>query len=283
MAAITADGKRVFTSNVTSGSVSEIDLVERKFVRAIPVAPKVEGIAVTPDGSLVFAGSNTDGTVSIIDTQTAPSSAHSRASSSRTASPPPPTAASPWSAIPRVARLPRSTWPPARWRGSSMACVSPRGEHRARRQDRVRNPRRRSVGGPRGHVHPQAGADDPGRRVARRRGLRPVTGPPAASRSFAGSMRRVLRHSQSLGSRERPVPGAARFPRRRDHEFRIRVVTRTKRQSCVAGRGAGAPALDRGGVTVPVNADFEGGFAVDRKRSPSTWRPRRGPVSRDCR
>ncbi len=33
MAAITADGKRVFTSNVTSGSVSEIDLAEKK-VRA---------------------------------------------------------------------------------------------------------------------------------------------------------------------------------------------------------------------------------------------------------
>lgn len=70
MAAMTADGKRVFTSNVTSGSVSEIDLSGRKFVRAIPVAPKVEGIAVTPDGALVFAGSNTDGTVSIIDTRT---------------------------------------------------------------------------------------------------------------------------------------------------------------------------------------------------------------------
>lgn len=70
MAAMTADGKRVFTSNVTSGSVSEIDLAGRKFVRAIPVAPKVEGIAVTPDGALVFAGSNTDGTVSIIDTRT---------------------------------------------------------------------------------------------------------------------------------------------------------------------------------------------------------------------
>lgn len=70
MAAITADGKRVWTSNVTSGSVSEMDLPGRKFVRAIPVAPKVEGIAVTPDGKLVFAGSNTDGTVSIIDTGT---------------------------------------------------------------------------------------------------------------------------------------------------------------------------------------------------------------------
>ena len=70
MAAITADGSRVYTSNVTSGSVSEIDLAGRKLVRVIPVAPKVEGIAVTPDGSLVFAGSNTDGTVSIIDTRT---------------------------------------------------------------------------------------------------------------------------------------------------------------------------------------------------------------------
>ena len=70
MAAITSDGKHAFTSNVTSGSVSEMDLVERKFVRAIPVAPQVEGIAVTPDGKLVFAGSNTDGTVSIVDNGT---------------------------------------------------------------------------------------------------------------------------------------------------------------------------------------------------------------------
>ena len=70
MVAIPSDGKRAFTSNVTSGSVSEMDLVGRKFVRAIPVAPQVEGIAVTPDGKLVFAGSNTDGTVSIIDTGT---------------------------------------------------------------------------------------------------------------------------------------------------------------------------------------------------------------------
>lgn len=70
MAAITADGKRVFTSNVGSGGVSEMDLVSKSLVRAIAVAPRVEGIAVTPDGKLVFAGSNTDGTVSVIDTRT---------------------------------------------------------------------------------------------------------------------------------------------------------------------------------------------------------------------
>lgn len=69
MVAITGDGKRAFTSNIGSGSVSELDLEARRFVRSIPVAPRVEGIAVTPDGRFVFAGSNTSGTVSVIDTR----------------------------------------------------------------------------------------------------------------------------------------------------------------------------------------------------------------------
>jgi len=70
MAALTADGKRVWTSNVGSGGVSEMDLVSKAFVRSIQVAPRVEGIAVTPNGKYVFAGSNTEGTVSVIDTDT---------------------------------------------------------------------------------------------------------------------------------------------------------------------------------------------------------------------
>src|SRR5262245_43499769 len=70
MAALTGDGKRVWTSNVGSGGVSEMDLVGKAFVRSIQVAPQVEGIAVTPDGKFVLAGSNTAGTVSIIDTGT---------------------------------------------------------------------------------------------------------------------------------------------------------------------------------------------------------------------
>jgi YVTN family beta-propeller protein len=70
MVALTADGKRAFTSNVGGGSVSEFDLSTHSLVRVIQVAPRVEGIAVTPDGSAVWAGSNTDGTVSIIDTKT---------------------------------------------------------------------------------------------------------------------------------------------------------------------------------------------------------------------
>lgn len=69
MVAVTADGRRAFTANVGSGSVSEIDLAARRFVRTIAVAPRVEGIAVTPDGAFVWAGSNTNGTVSVIDTR----------------------------------------------------------------------------------------------------------------------------------------------------------------------------------------------------------------------
>ena len=70
MVAITADGKRAFTSNIGGGGVSEIDLAGKALARVIPVAPRVEGIAVTPDGSAVWAGSNTNGTVSIIETRT---------------------------------------------------------------------------------------------------------------------------------------------------------------------------------------------------------------------
>ena len=70
MVALTADGKRAFTSNVGDGSVSEFDLVAKKFVRTIATGPRTEGVAVTPDGTAVWAGSNTNGTVAIIDTKT---------------------------------------------------------------------------------------------------------------------------------------------------------------------------------------------------------------------
>jgi YVTN family beta-propeller protein len=70
MVAVTADGKRGFTSNIGAGSVTEVDIPGKATVRTIAVAPRVEGIAVTPDGGAVWAGSNTNGTVSIIDTKT---------------------------------------------------------------------------------------------------------------------------------------------------------------------------------------------------------------------
>lgn len=70
MVAVAADGKRAFTANIGSGSVSELNLETRTLVRTIDVAPNVEGIAVVPDASAVWAGSNTNGTVSVIDTRT---------------------------------------------------------------------------------------------------------------------------------------------------------------------------------------------------------------------
>jgi YVTN family beta-propeller protein len=70
MVAVSADGTRAWTANITPGSVSEIDLTTGAFVRTIAVAPRVEGIAITPDGREVWAGSNTNGTVSVIDTRT---------------------------------------------------------------------------------------------------------------------------------------------------------------------------------------------------------------------
>ena len=69
MVAVTADGKRAWTTNVGDGTVSELDVAGRKYVGTIPVAGRNEGIAVTPDGALVFAGSNVAKAVSVIDTR----------------------------------------------------------------------------------------------------------------------------------------------------------------------------------------------------------------------
>jgi YVTN family beta-propeller protein len=71
MLAMTADGKRIFTANIADGTVSELDVPGRKFVRAFNVAPQVEGIAVMPGGEQVWVGSNQAKTVSIIDTRAA--------------------------------------------------------------------------------------------------------------------------------------------------------------------------------------------------------------------
>lgn len=70
MLALTADGRRLFTANVGSGSVSEISLSPPGFVREIAVAPRTEGIAVAPGGDQLWVGSNTDATATVLDTGT---------------------------------------------------------------------------------------------------------------------------------------------------------------------------------------------------------------------
>ena len=70
MQATTADGKRMFVSNVGDGTLSELDIAGRAYVRTLPLAPRVEGLAVTPRGELVFAGRPAARTVSVFDTRT---------------------------------------------------------------------------------------------------------------------------------------------------------------------------------------------------------------------
>ena len=70
MIAVTADGTRGWTANVIDHSVSEIDLVNKRFVRSFTVPTQPEGIAVTPSGSEVWVGSNATGAVTVISTQT---------------------------------------------------------------------------------------------------------------------------------------------------------------------------------------------------------------------
>jgi len=68
MLALTADGHRAYTSNVADGTVSEIDVPARRFLRAFAVTPLGEGIGVTPDGAQVWVGSDSEKTVSVVPT-----------------------------------------------------------------------------------------------------------------------------------------------------------------------------------------------------------------------
>lgn len=60
MVALSKDGKRAATSNITGGSISIFDLASPTAASTvIPTSPQTEGIAITPDGKEVWAASNT--------------------------------------------------------------------------------------------------------------------------------------------------------------------------------------------------------------------------------
>jgi DNA-binding beta-propeller fold protein YncE len=67
MVAVTADGKRMYTGNIGSGTVSELDATTGQFVRTFPVPAQPEAINVTPDGAEVWVGSNATAKVSVVD------------------------------------------------------------------------------------------------------------------------------------------------------------------------------------------------------------------------
>jgi len=69
MLVITPDGKRAYTANVGPGTVSVVDLENRKLIAVIPVAKHVQRIAISPDGKFVFTHDQGAPRIAVIDTQ----------------------------------------------------------------------------------------------------------------------------------------------------------------------------------------------------------------------
>jgi YVTN family beta-propeller protein len=70
MLAISADGRRGYTANVKSGTVSVLDLEARTLVAVIPVATVVQRISLSPDGKWAFTADETKARLAVIDTAT---------------------------------------------------------------------------------------------------------------------------------------------------------------------------------------------------------------------
>jgi YVTN family beta-propeller protein len=70
MVAATADGALMYTGNMGSHTVSQLDGRTGQFVKLWPVPNTPEAINVTPDGAEVWVGSNATGQVSVLDPKT---------------------------------------------------------------------------------------------------------------------------------------------------------------------------------------------------------------------
>ena len=70
MLAVTKDGKRGYTANVSTGTVSVLDLEGRKLVTTIPVSGKTQRISLSVDDRWVFTSDQTKPQLVVIDTKT---------------------------------------------------------------------------------------------------------------------------------------------------------------------------------------------------------------------
>jgi YVTN family beta-propeller protein len=70
MLAISPDGKRGYTANVGPGTVSVLDMENRKTMTVIPVAGQVQRIALSTDGKFAFTSDQTKPQLAVIDTAT---------------------------------------------------------------------------------------------------------------------------------------------------------------------------------------------------------------------
>jgi len=70
MLGLTADRSRIFTGNIGSNTVSELNVATGEPVRTFQVPAQPEAINVTPDGTEVWVGSNATGRVSVVNPRT---------------------------------------------------------------------------------------------------------------------------------------------------------------------------------------------------------------------
>jgi YVTN family beta-propeller protein len=70
MLAISPDGRYGYTANVGPGTVSVLDLAERKTLAVIPVAGHVQRVSVAPDGRWVFTSDAEKPRLAVIDAAT---------------------------------------------------------------------------------------------------------------------------------------------------------------------------------------------------------------------
>jgi YVTN family beta-propeller protein len=73
MLVVAPDGRRIYTANIGSDTVSVIDLApaqDAPRVTRVSVGDAPEGIAISPDGREVWVGQNGDGGISILETAT---------------------------------------------------------------------------------------------------------------------------------------------------------------------------------------------------------------------
>ena len=70
MFVLTPDGKRAYTANVSTGTVSVLDLAKRTLITTIPVAKHVQRISISADGRWVFTHDQDEARIAIIDTTT---------------------------------------------------------------------------------------------------------------------------------------------------------------------------------------------------------------------
>jgi YVTN family beta-propeller protein len=68
MFTISSDGKRGYTANVSSGTVSVLDMEGRKLIKIIPVCKTTQRIAITPDNHWVFTSDQGEPRLAVIDT-----------------------------------------------------------------------------------------------------------------------------------------------------------------------------------------------------------------------